>query len=84
MGLITDGDVRRALIANEPRNWVSLNAKDLMTLDPITLGENVLAIDAIKCMEKNIKKPVSVIPIVSKSNEMLGLLRLHDLVNAGL
>ncbi len=84
LGLITDGDVRRALIANEPRNWVSLNAKDLMTLDPITLGENVLAIDAIKCMEKNIKKPVSVIPIVSKSNEMLGLLRLHDLVNAGL
>ena len=35
-------------------------------------------------MERNRRKPISVLPVVNSDQEMQGLLRLHDLVQAGL
>jgi arabinose-5-phosphate isomerase len=44
----------------------------------------VLAIDAMKRMERNNKKAVSVLPVVGVDGKVVGVLRLHDLVQAGL
>ena len=83
-GLITDGDLRRALQNNEAATWKSLAASDLMTTDPITVSNETLAIDAIKRMECNRRKSIGVLPVIDINNRMIGLLRLHDLVQAGL
>ena len=83
VGLITDGDLRRALENNDIESWKKLKAKTLMTEDPITINEKIMAIDAIKIMENNSKKSISVAPVMSDSNKLLGLLRMHDLIKAG-
>jgi arabinose-5-phosphate isomerase len=84
LGLITDGDLRRALRDQPANNWSGLTASDLMTADPITIAANTLAVEAIKAMENNRRKPISVLPVVNTQGEIEGLLRLHDLVQAGL
>ena len=84
IGLITDGDLRRVLRDHNPEDWAMLQAKHLMTADPITVTAELMAVDAIQRMEHNRRKPVSVLPVVNAAGELDGLLRLHDLVQAGL
>ncbi len=84
IGLITDGDLRRALRDHSSDTWSKLRASDLMTADPITVTAELMAVDAIQRMEHNRRKPISVLPVVNAAGELEGLLRLHDLVQAGL
>lgn len=83
-GLITDGDLRRALQTHGAAEWSGLTAADLMTADPITVQGITLAIEAMERMERNRRKAIAVLPVVDAEERMLGLLRLHDLVQAGL
>jgi len=83
-GLITDGDLRRALQQHGPEHWGQLTAAELMTTDPITVQGDILAITALEQMERNRRKAIAVLPVVDGEQRMLGLLRLHDLVQAGL
>lgn len=83
-GLITDGDLRRALQSHPPQHWHHLTASDLMTADPITIASGLLAIEALETMERNRRKAIAVLPVVEEDCRMVGLLRLHDLVQAGL
>ena len=84
LGILTDGDLRRALQEHGTEAWPNLTAKDLMTADPITVEGDVLVVRALERMERNRRKPISVLPVVNAQQQMLGLLRLHDLVQAGL
>ena len=84
VGLITDGDLRRALQEAGSGGWAQLQASDLMTVDPITVPPATLAVDAMELMERNRRKAIAVLPVVAESGELEGLLRLHDLVQAGL
>ena len=84
MGLITDGDLRRALRSHGSDRWSDLTAADLMTGDPITVDADLLAVQAIRRMEQNRRKPIAVLAVVDESDRLQGLLRLHDLVQAGL
>jgi arabinose-5-phosphate isomerase len=45
----------------------------------------VLAAEALALMERNPRQAISVLPVVdaARPQELLGLLRLHDLVQAG-
>ena len=84
LGLITDGDLRRALRTHSPQAWAAIQAADLMTTDPITAAPDQLAVAALELMERNRRKSISVLPVQAASGELVGLLRLHDLVQAGL
>ena len=84
IGLITDGDLRRALKNYEPKEWETLMAEEIMTKDPIVISSNKFAIEALELMEKNRKKPISLLPVVGKNYEFIGIIRLHDLIQAGL
>ena len=84
IGLITDGDLRRALRDHKPETWSRLKACNLMTTDPITVPAEMMAVEAIQRMEHNGRQPISVLPVVNAAGELDGLLRLHDLVQAGL
>ncbi len=84
-GIITDGDIRRAFKDLPAENWKKLSAQDLMTEDPITIFSEELAIDALMKMELNKKKPITVMPVLNKKdNSFIGLIRLHDLIQAGI
>ena len=84
MGILTDGDLRRALQDHSAKTWSSLKAADLMTADPITVHSDVLVVKALEQMENNRRKAISVLPVVGDNKQLMGLLRLHDLVQAGL
>ena len=84
-GLITDGDLRRTLQRHGPEAWSQITASQMATTDPITVSPHELAAAALKLMESNRRKAISVLPVISASNEaaFVGLLRLHDLIQAG-
>ena len=84
IGLITDGDLRRSLKEYEPQNWENLKAGQIMTEDPIFVEPELLAVHALNIMENNRKKSISVLPVIGKDSKFQGILRLHDLVKAGL
>ncbi len=80
MGLITDGDCRRALSSNDIISKIKLS--DIMTDNPITIGEDVLVGRALSIME-NRKSQISVLPVTDPSNKLIGLVRIHDLIKSG-
>ena len=84
-GLITDGDLRRTLQRYGPGDWDRITAAEMATRDPITVTPEVLAAEALELMERNRRKAISVLPVVSLQAPLRleGLLRLHDLVKAG-
>jgi arabinose-5-phosphate isomerase len=85
-GLITDGDLRRALQRQTPQAWGSLTAVQMATVHPVTVAPHTLAAEALELMERNPRQSLSVLPVVhpERPGQLLGLLRLHDLVQAGL
>jgi arabinose-5-phosphate isomerase len=83
-GLITDGDLRRTLQRHRPDEWGEVTASQMATADPISVRPEELAATALELMERNPRKPISVLAVLGEEGgEMVGLLRLHDLVQAG-
>jgi arabinose-5-phosphate isomerase len=76
-GLITDGDIRRAL--SNPSEFFNFTAAQIMTKHPITVSPETLAKDALALME-NRSSQISVLPVVDPDGKPLGMIRLHDLV----
>jgi arabinose-5-phosphate isomerase len=56
---------------------------DFMNPNPITLAPGTLAVEALQLME-NRPRPLNAVPIVDAKGKAVGLLRLHDLVSAGI
>jgi arabinose-5-phosphate isomerase len=81
-GLITDGDLRRTLQHHPPEDWASVQASAMATRDPISVKPDTLAAEALVMMERNPAQALSVLPVID-GGELVGLLRLHDLVQAG-
>jgi arabinose-5-phosphate isomerase len=79
-GLITDGDVRRALQTHDDIRM--LRASDVMTPRPSTLKADALLHDALAFMEDR-PSQISVVPVVDVDHRCLGLLRLHDIYQKG-
>lgn len=80
LGLVTDGDVRRALRAGE--RFFSMRAGDAMTRSPVTVAPDTLAADALALME-NRASQISVLPVVDEAGRAIGLVRVHDLLQGG-
>ncbi len=83
IGIITDGDLRRTLAKQPLNRWDQLYAKDFITFSPLSVTSDCLAIDALKLMEKNPKKRVSMLPVID-TNKISGFVNIHTLVNAGI
>jgi len=77
LGLITDGDVRRALRNHDDIR--TLCAGDVMTRHPCTIAPDALVHDALALMEDR-PSQISVLPVVDPHTAVcLGLIRLHDI-----
>lgn len=76
VGLITEGDVRRALSSKE--KFFDYKAEEIMTEDFLYITEDKQAMEALEIME-NRESQISVLPVM-KGNNVVGLLRIHDLL----
>jgi arabinose-5-phosphate isomerase len=75
-GLITDGDLRRALEKHEDIR--GLCAADIMTATPTTIRPDARLHEALRLMEDR-PSQIYVLPVVDPATgRCLGLLRLHD------
>lgn len=83
LGLITDGDLRRVFSKLKPADLETLEAKSVMTHNPITVSSDQLAYEALQLME-NRTSQIAVLPVVDDSQTCLGLIRLHDIARSGL
>jgi arabinose-5-phosphate isomerase len=82
IGLITDGDVRRALQAHDDIR--GLRASAVMAPNPSTIAPEARLQEALRLMEDR-PSQISVLPVVNRDDGLcLGLLRLHDIYRAGI
>jgi arabinose-5-phosphate isomerase len=82
LGLVTDGDVRRALRNHDDIR--TLCAGDVMTRHPSTIGPDALVHDALTLMEDR-PSQISVLPVVDPQSSLcLGLIRVHDIYHGKL
>jgi len=82
-GLITDGDIRRAVESCDGSKLVDLTAADMMTPNPISVALDSMAVDALNLMEQR-SSQISGVTVVNKDGSYRGMIRLHDLIKAGL
>ncbi|WP_027359312.1 KpsF/GutQ family sugar-phosphate isomerase [Desulforegula conservatrix] len=77
-GIITDGDIRHNIVKNP--NMGELKVDDIMTRSPRSLDEETPGYDALNMMEKY---QITVLPITSGGNRVIGVLHLHDILGKG-
>ncbi|HXD29491.1 MAG TPA: KpsF/GutQ family sugar-phosphate isomerase [Pyrinomonadaceae bacterium] len=82
-GLITDGDLRRAIERLDQPALEVLTCSDFMTRSPIAASPDLLAYDALRLMEER-SSQISVLPVVDDQQFCVGLIRLHDIVGRGI
>ncbi len=73
-GIITDGDIRRAMESMEER-FFSLRAKDLMTLNPKTINPKSKLVEAQKMMERYKVNSL----LVAINHKLIGVVQIYDL-----
>lgn len=79
LGIFTDGDLRRAI-----SNSVDLNkakVSEVMTKQPRTIAENLLAAEALHVMEKS---KITALVVTNENDTPVGVLHMHDLLRAGI
>jgi len=78
-GILTDGDIRRALAKEE--NILDERVERLYNDKPITIKKDILAVEALKIMEKN---KINVLPVVNDKNCPVAMIHIQDLIRMGL
>lgn len=79
VGIVTDGDLRRALMRDE--SVLSRPVREIMTKNPITIGPDRLAAEALKIMRE---RQIDDLPVVDEEGRPVGMLDVQDLLSAGL
>ena len=76
-GIITDGDLRRAM--QRGMDIYQNKVDDVMTKTPRSVPKEMLAVEALKIMEKGEQK-FSVVPVVDRQGRPVGMIRNHDIL----
>ncbi len=80
VGVITDGDLRRALRAGLGDGLLSRPVAEVMTTQPRTIRPEVLAAEALRMMNEG---PVTALFVVDEGRRPVGMLHIHDLLRLG-
>jgi arabinose-5-phosphate isomerase len=78
VGVITDGDLRRAFMQDP--NVLHRRAGDVMTRTPVTMARELRLADALHLMET---RRITSVPVVDDQGRVEGVLHIHDLWSAG-
>ena len=82
-GIFTDGDLRRALLNYGPKA-LEKTVEEVMTRSPRCINVAEMAEQALRLMEGGQKHPVAVLPVLDGSGAVVGLIKMHDLIQSGL
>ena len=82
VGVFTDGDLRRAIQSNRP-HLMEQPMGSLMTRNYFFTTPETLASQALKQMQQIKTKQVTILPVLEEGM-LVGLLRMHDIVNEGI
>lgn len=82
-GIFTDGDLRRAL-QNKGSSALESPLKDVMTLSPRHVDSSKMASEALELMEADQKRPITVLPVLEGGKKVVGLIKMHDILQSGL
>jgi arabinose-5-phosphate isomerase len=74
LGIITDGDVRRKMLAFS--NVLERTAGDVMTSNPIAISRSTLAAEALNILEQ---RKITALVVVDSARRVEGVIHLHDL-----
>ncbi len=77
-GVVTDGDLRRMI--EKHNDFSNLVAKDIMTIDPLTIDGEELIVNALAIMREN---DITQLP-VTKDGSYFGVVHLHDILKEGI
>jgi len=80
-GIFTDGDLRR-ILQKCGDQALNLPIEEGMTKAPRWTSGEELAFDAMKLMESDQKRPITVLPVLS-DREVVGIIRMHDILQSG-
>ncbi len=78
-GIITDGDIRRALLSDDEA--LSKPAAEVMTRDPKLAGPEEPAIEALQLMKEY---KIGDMPVIDEERRVLGMLNLKDMLDLGM
>jgi arabinose-5-phosphate isomerase len=81
LGLISEKDLR-VNMEKHKKNVFDLKAQDLMNTKPTTISQGLLAADVKHFMTSH-NPPFNILPVMNEKNEPIGLIRVLDLVEAG-
>ena len=79
VGFFTDGDLRRKL--QKDKSLLSKPIKEVMTRSPLTIGPDILAVDAAEILRKH---KFDNIPVVNEKGIPIGVLDERDLLSEGI
>lgn len=82
IGVLTDGDIRRAFLTIGPNAW-SEAIQEMMTTHPATISGNPLAYDTLISFERGVTR-IGDIPVLDDDAKPIGVLALKDLVTNGI
>ncbi len=78
-GVLTTGDLNRLIEIND--QFMTIPVNEVMNKSPKLIKEGTLAVLAYKEMEKN---RIIAMPVVNDQDKLLGIIHLHDLMEAGI
>ncbi|MDC4397669.1 KpsF/GutQ family sugar-phosphate isomerase [Acinetobacter baumannii] len=79
LGIFTDGDLRR-LIDKQQGFDVNLPVSEVMTKKPSTISQEARAVEALQLLNQ---KKISQFVVVDDQNKVIGVISMHDLIQAG-
>ncbi|KXZ69016.1 KpsF/GutQ family sugar-phosphate isomerase [Acinetobacter venetianus] len=79
LGIFTDGDLRR-MIDHQQGFDVNLPVSDVMTKNPLTISPEARAVEAL---EKMHERKINQFVVVDETNRVIGVISMHDLIQAG-
>ena len=77
VGILTDGDIRRIVIGGD---MIDLDLTRVMTPDPVAIGADLLAADALSLMQEH---EITILAVVDTEKKLNGILHLHNLLGKG-
>jgi arabinose-5-phosphate isomerase len=83
LGIFTDGDLRRSL-QKFGSKVLETTMSELMTKTARFIESQAMASDALALMEADQKHPITVLPVVDEEDKVVGLIKMHDIVQSGL
>lgn len=78
LGVFTDGDLRRVL--DQALNFQTTPIEQVMTANCKTVNADMLAAEALNIMEDH---KITSLVVVNESNQIDGIIHLHDIIKAG-